>query len=70
MLKEKLNIPVVLIHRGNHDYVQTCINQAKFYNKDVIVISDIEYKNCDNVDIKNILITLTNLQNFTSHYLH
>ncbi len=52
MSKEKLNIPVVLIHRGNHDYVQTCIDQAKHYNKDVIVISDTEYKNCENVNIE------------------
>ena len=51
MSQKTSNIPVILIHRGKHDYVQTCINQAKFYNKTVIVISDSEYENCDNVDI-------------------
>ena len=46
-------IPVILIHRGKHDYVQTCINQAKFYNEKVLVISDSQYENCENFNIND-----------------
>ena len=51
MKKIQENIPVVIIHKGLHRYVQVAINQAKFFANDVSVISDKSFKNCLNYDI-------------------
>jgi hypothetical protein len=51
------NLPVILIHRGHHSYVQCAINQAVFMNNSVIVISNCTYDNCINAPIESLLNT-------------
>ena len=66
MKKIQENIPVVIIHKGLHRYVQVAINQAKFFANDVSVISDKSFKNCLNYDIDKYSNFLRNLQNIIS----
>ena len=67
MKKIQENIPVVIIHKGLHRYVQVAINQAKFFANDVSVISDKSFKNCLNYDIDK----YSNFsKKFAKYYIH
>ena len=63
----KENLPLILIHKGNDEYVQIAINQAKFFGNDVIVISDNQFKNCKNYQLKNYD---KSSNKFKKHYTH
>ncbi len=49
-----MSIPVIIIHKGRNRYVQVAINQAKFFDNDVIIISDKSFRNCRNFNVKHL----------------
>lgn len=43
-MMQKKNIPIIIHHEGNQNYLYNCIQQAKKYNKKVILLGDASNK--------------------------
>ena len=50
------NLPIIIFHLGDREYVHLCLKQAKKYNKNVILLTDVpdvyQYTGANCVDFR------------------
>ena len=68
------NIPIIIFHLGNQEYVKLCLKQLQKYDNNVILLNDnpnnfkeLKNNNCNIVNYKDYFI---NAQKFIPMYHH